>query len=126
MSKNEKPTHPDDTPFGKLHNARQASRNARVIEVAYWADDKGDPTILYAYPLTMGDVIALDGQYPTQAETNVMQIIRQCLDAKGDPYFTLRDKVHLMNEPADVIGAILVELNGEASSFNEELKKNNG
>ncbi len=115
--------HPDTTPFGKIHVKRQAKRKVRCIEVPEWGT-KTKPLKLYAYPLTVNDVMALDGKYTSNTEQNVMQMIRQCMDAKGDPFFTLLDKSNLLNEPSDIIGRILVELNGETSTFSEELKKN--
>jgi len=119
----DKPVHADDTPFAAIHRKRQAARKVRSFKIPEWGTAR-KPLILYAYPLTVNDVIHLDGQYTSNAEQNVMQIIRQCLDAKGDPYFTLRDKPALLNEPSDIIGRILVALNGETSAFTEELKKN--
>lgn len=119
----DKPVHADDTPFAQIHRKRQAARKVRSIKVPEWGTAR-KPLLLYAYPLTVNDVIHLDGHYASNAEQNVMQIIRQCLDGKGDPYFTLRDKPALLNEPSDIIGRILVALNGETSSFTEELKKN--
>jgi hypothetical protein len=118
-----KPSHPDETAFGKRHKERQANRGVRVVTVPEWGTPK-TPLKLYAYPLTINDVIHLDGKYASQAEQNIMQIIRQCMDAQGEPYFSLNDKAALMNEPADIIGKVLIALNGEASSFNKELKKN--
>jgi hypothetical protein len=120
---NDKPVHPDETAFGKIHAKRQAAKKVRVIKVPEWGT-KRKPLLLFAYPLTVNDVIALDNVYHSNAEQNVMQIIRQCLDSKGDPYFTLIDKPALQNEPSDIIGRILVALNGENSTFTEELKKN--
>lgn len=114
----------EDTRFGKGHVERQARKKARCIEVPEWPED-GKPLRLYAYPLTTGEVMALEGQYPTQTEQNVMQMIRQCLDEKGDRYFSLLDKPSLLNEPSEIIGRVLTQLNGEISSFDEELKKNN-
>jgi len=110
--------------FEEGHAQRQAERKVRVIKMPEWGT-KRKPLLLYAYPLTMTDVIALDGAgYSSQAETNVMQIIRQCMDEKGDMYFSLRNKVSLMNEPADIVGRLLVELNGATDTFDKVLKKN--
>lgn len=114
---------PDDTRFGRIHRKRQANKTVRVIRVPEW-DTEEEECNLYAYPLTMNDVLALE-KFSTPSEQNVMQIIRQCMDSKGDPYFSLLDKSSLMNEPADVVGNILIKLNGSASSFDQELKKNN-
>ena len=113
----------DNTAFGRIHGSRQAARKVRVIEVPEWGK-RGAPLLLYAYPLTINDVIELDGKYRTQTEQNVMQLIRQCMDSKGEPFFSLLDKPSLQNEPADIVGRVLTELNGESSSFTEELKKN--
>ena len=115
---------PDDTPFGKIHAERQTKRKVRCIEVPEWGT-KTKPLRLYAYPLTAGDVMALDGKYPSQTEQNVMQMIRQCLDEKGDQYFSLLDKTALLNEPSEIIGKVLIALNGEIATFEEVLKKNN-
>ena len=124
MTDETKSVHPDETPFGKIHKRRQARRKVRCFEVPEWGT-KSKPLKLYAYPLTVTDVIELDGKYQSQAEQNVMQIIRQCRDANGDLYFSLLDKISLQNEPSDIIGRILIALNGELDSFTEELKKNN-
>ena len=120
----EKANHPDKTAFGKIHAQAQAAKHVRVIEVPEWGEDK-KPLCLYAYPLTINEVIGLDGRFASLAEQNIMQIIGQCMDAQGKPFFSLLDKPALMNEPADIIGRLLVELNGESSTFTEALKKNN-
>jgi len=114
----------EQSEFTKAHERRQAKRKVRKITVPEFGTAK-KPLALYAYPLTMNDAIELDGRYATIGERNIMQIIRQCMDAKGDQYFTVHDKSALMNSPSDVIGKILIELNGESSSFAQELKKNN-
>ena len=114
----------DETDFGLVHKRRQANKKVIAIIVDEWGTD-GKPLILYAYPLTVNDVIAVDQRYASQAEQNVMQIIRQCLKGNGENYFTLLDKPALLNEPTDIIGDILVKLNAESSSFDQELKKNN-
>lgn len=116
---------PDDTPFGKIHVKRQQEKKVRCIEVPEWGTAK-KPLRLYAYPLTTGEVMELEGKYQTNTESNVMQMIRQCLDSNGDPYFSLLDKTALMNEPSEIIGRVCVGLNGSISSFDKELKKNNG
>lgn len=117
--------HPDETAFGKVHAERQARRKVRCIRVPEWGASKKKPLLLYAYPLTVADVMELDGRYETQTEQNVMQVIRQCMNHDGTPYFSLLDKPALLNEPSELIGRILIALNGEVSSFTEELKKNN-
>ena len=114
----------DDTPFGKIHCKRQTERKVRRISIPEWGTEK-KPLELYAYPLTTGQVMALEGQYPTNTEQNVMQMIMQCMDANGQQYFTLLDKAALMNEPSEIIGRVCVELNGEVGTFDRELKKNN-
>lgn len=124
MSDEKKIEGPDDTAFGKVHTQRQAHRKVRAVKVPEWDTDE-KPWIMYAYPLTVNDVIALDGRYTTNTEQNVMQIIRQCMDGNGEPMFTLLDKPALQNEPSDIIGRILVAINGETSTFTEVLKKNN-
>ena len=123
MNDTTKIVHPDNTPFGKIHVKRQAKRKVRCIEVPEWGTDN-KPLLLYAYPLTTADVMELDGKYLSQTEQNVMQMIRQCLDSKGDPYFSLLDRTALMNEPSEILGRVLTALNGDCSSFDQELKKN--
>jgi hypothetical protein len=115
--------HPDTTPFGKIHVRRQAHRKVRAIKIPEWGT-KTKPLILYAYPLTVGELMELEGKYPTNTEQNIMQMIRQCLDSKGDQYFSLLDKTALMNEPSELIGRVCIMLNGEIASFTKELKKN--
>lgn len=114
---------PDDTPFGKVHGKRQTERKVRCISVPEWGEDE-KPLLLYAYPLTVAQVMLLEGKYQNITEQNIMQIIVQCLDATGENYFSLLDKPALQNEPSELIGDILVQLNGTLSSFTEELKKN--
>ena len=122
MSETEQPEGDDE--FEQGHRERQANRKVRVIKVPHFGK-KRQPLTLYAYPLTINDVIHLDTrQFASQAEQNIMQLIRQCMDAKCDPYWTLRNKTSLMNEPADISGEILVALNGATSTFTEVLKKN--
>ncbi len=115
--------HPDTTAFGKIHVKRQAHKKCRCIEIPEWGT-KTKPLKLYAYPLTVGALMELEGKYPTNTEQNVMQMIRQCLDSKGDQYFSLLDKTALMNEPSELIGRVCIMLNGEVASFDKELKKN--
>lgn len=116
--------HPDETTFGKVHVKRQAKRKVRCIKVPEWGT-KTKPLLLYAYPLTTGQVMELEGKYPTNTEQNVMQMIMQCLDDTGQHYFSLLDKTALMNEPSEIIGRVCIGLNGELASFEKELKKNN-
>lgn len=116
--------HPDETPFGKVHIKRQAVRKVRCIEVPEWGTAK-KPLRLYAYPLTTGQVMDLEGKYPTNTEQNVMQMIMQCMDSTGQHYFSLLDKTALMNEPSEIIGRVCLMLNGDLDSFEEALKKNN-
>ena len=117
--------HPDETPFGKIHAKRQTKKKVRCIKVPEWGT-KTKPLLLYAYPLTTGAVMELEGKYLTNTEQNVMQMIRQCMDASGDQYFSLLDKTALMNEPSELIGRVATALNGELTTFTEELKKNKG
>jgi len=116
--------HPDETAFGKVHVKRQSKRKVRCIKVPEWGVGK-KPLLLYAYPLTTGQVMELEGKYPTNTEQNVMQMIMQCLDRNGNHYFSLLDKTALMNEPSEIIGRVVTVLNGDLGSFEEELKKNN-
>lgn len=115
--------HPDETPFGKIHVKRQAERKVRCIKVPEWGTKK-KPLLLYAYPLTSAQVMRLEGKYKTNTEQNVMQVIDQCLDDKGEPYFSLLDKTALLNEPSEIIGQILIQLNGSIETFTKALKKN--
>ena len=116
-----------ETRFGARHKLAQANRKAIRIEVSHWPDDEGNPLVLFAYPLTVNEIIELESRDAgSQAERNVHQIIKQCRDEQGEPYFTIADKTALLNTPADVIGAIMLALNAEVSAFDEELKKNKG
>ena len=117
--------HPDDTPFGKVHAKRQTVRKVRCIKIPEWGESKKKPLRLFAYPLTTGQVMELEGKYPTNTEQNVMQMIMQCMTETGEMYFSLLDKTALLNEPSELIGRVLLGLNGEMTTFTEELKKNN-
>lgn len=112
--------------FSRIHAKFQAERKVRAIEVPEWPDpDTGEPTVLYAYPLTVSQIVDLETkQAATQAEKNAYQIIAQCMQSDGKPFFSVADKVDLMNQPADLVGRIMIALNGELSSFDTELKKN--
>lgn len=114
-----------ETRFGQRHKLAQAHRKVRKITIPEWPDADGNPLVLYAYPLTVNEVIELETRdAATQAERNVYQIIKQCLDENGEQYFTVADKPALLNTSADVIGMLMIKLNGELSSFDQELKKN--
>ena len=114
---------PDDTPFGKIHTKMQAKRKVRCIKIPEWGTKK-NPLLLFAYPLTTGQVMELDSKYDTNTEQNVMQMIMQCMDASGSQYFSLLDKTALLNQPSELIGRVVVALNGGLTTFTEELKKN--
>ncbi len=122
---NDTANHPDNTAFGKIHAKCQAERKIRCVSVPEWGTKK-KPLKLYAYPLTTGQVMSLEGKYPTNTEQNVMQMIMQCMDASGEQYFSMLDKTALMNEPSELIGKVCVQLNGDLTTFTEELKKNKG
>lgn len=114
-----------ETRFSKVHAYAQATKKrVRVIPIPYW-DMPDEPCVFYAYQLTVQEIALLDArEAASQLERNVYQIIHQCLDKDGKQYFSIADKGHIMNTPADVIGELMIALNGELSSFDKELKKN--
>ena len=75
------------------------SQGVKKIEVPEWADDKGNPTVLYSGPVTMNDRKALrtaaDGD---EAEFLVRLVILKCELEDGSKAFDLSDKPMLMKK----------------------------
>lgn len=73
------------------------SQGVKKIEVPEWPDEKGNPTILYASPVSMNDRKSLravaDGD---EAEFLVRLIILKCELEDGTKAFDLSDKPMLM------------------------------
>lgn len=75
------------------------SQGVKKIEVPEWPDDKGNPTVLYASPVSMNDRVALrkaaDGD---EAEFMVRLVILKCELEDGTKAFDLSDKPMLMKK----------------------------
>lgn len=75
------------------------SQGVKKIEVPEWADDNGNPTILYSSPVSMNDRKALrqaaDGD---EAEFMVRLVILKCELEDGSKAFDLSDKPMLMKK----------------------------
>lgn len=75
------------------------SQGVKKIEVPEWPDEKGNPTVLYASPVSMNDRKALrsaaDGD---EAEFLVRLIILKCELEDGVKAFDLSDKPMLMKK----------------------------
>jgi len=100
------------------------AKEIKVISVPEWEDDNGEPTKIYAKPLTLSETAKL---YKMSKEDDLVMmayvLIYKALDENGDKLFTLEDKKSLLN---DVDREVLVRIAQEImdSPDVEEHKKN--
>tara|TARA_R110000772_G_scaffold64777_1_gene144712 strand:- start:212 stop:544 length:333 start_codon:yes stop_codon:yes gene_type:complete len=75
------------------------AQELKQTEVPEWADEKGNPAIIYSEPLTLQDRKVLakfsDGD---DMEFLVRLVILKCLTSDGQKVFDLSDKPTLMNK----------------------------
>lgn len=98
----------------------------KKIPVPQWADDNGQPLIIYTKPLTVKDrenLSKLEKTVGAGLELIVYGIIRHALDEKGDPLFTLEDKPDLMHR-ADPSVVLSIGAHMFQELDPEEIKKN--
>lgn len=75
------------------------SQNVKKIEVPEWADDNGNPTILYSHPVSMNDRKALStAAAGDEYEFLVRLVILKCELEDGSKAFDLSDKPMLMKK----------------------------
>ena len=69
------------------------------IEVPEWPDEKGNPTVMYSQPFTLGDRKKLiKFAQEDDLEFIVRMVIMKCEDESGEKVFDLSDKPTLMNK----------------------------
>jgi len=96
----------------------------REIVVPEWADDEGNPFVMYVKPWTIQDQGKLQFAIKSgnEADAVVEVLVIKCLDANGDKVFQIGDKVDLrQNVDANVLARIASEITGTDT---EELEKN--
>lgn len=85
----------------------------REIEVPEWADDEGNPTLIYHTPMTLHQRQYVDQQSKNNFERLVMVVITKSLDKDGKKLFSLADKHGLMRAAdSDVVSNIATQIVG--------------
>jgi hypothetical protein len=112
--------------LGKAISERR-QKQARVIEVPEWGDDDA-PLLMYVFPITAGDMNKIQKKHKNFVNDATIDgmidlIILKACDADGNRLFTLEDKVHLMNEPVEVISQIGANMFGDVETI-EDAEKN--
>lgn len=100
------------------------SQGVKKIEVPEWEDEKGNPTILYASPLSMNDRKALrTAAEGDEAEFMVRLVILKCETESGEKVFDLSDKPLLMKRvDPNIIQRIAAKI-AEAPSVDDMVGK---
>jgi hypothetical protein len=99
------------------------SLHVKRIEVPEWGDDKG-PFVVYTKPFTLRDQGKLQVASKNSNESEMLAdlLIMKALDEKGDPLFTIEDKVALRtNVDANVLARIAAQI---MLAVPQELEKN--
>jgi len=94
------------------------------IEVPEWPDEKGNPTVMFSQPFTLGDrkKLAKFAQ-EDDLEFIVRMVIMKCEDESGETVFDLSDKPTLMNKvDPNIIARIAAEITTAPSQ--EEMSGN--
>lgn len=76
------------------------AREVKEIIVPQWADDDGQPTIVYYSPMTVKQrqfLIDFEKRNGSGLKLLVETLVRHARDVNGDPLFTVEDKPLLMN-----------------------------
>jgi hypothetical protein len=87
-------------------------QEVKRIEVPEWADEKGNPTVLYSQPFTLADRKKLSKfAQEDDLEFIVRMVIMKCEDESGEKVFDLSDKPVMMNKvDPTVIARIAAEI----------------
>ena len=82
------------------------------IEVPEWPDEKGNPTVVYSQPFTLGDRKKLiKFAQEDDLEFIVRMVIMKCEDESGEKVFDLSDKPTLMNKvDPEIISRIAAQI----------------
>lgn len=115
------------SPAKELRKRREIS--ARTIAVKEWADEEGNPFVLYCRPITCADLNALQKKHPDvlvnpSIASMVDLIVMKASGEDGERIFTAYDdRVELMAEETTVISEIANQMFGTIESV-EDLEKN--
>lgn len=88
------------------------SLQVKRIEVPEWGDKKG-PFVIYSKPFTLRDQgkLQLATKNSNESEMLAELLIMKALDEKGDPLFTIEDKVALKTQAdANILARIAAEI----------------
>lgn len=82
------------------------------IEVPEWPDEKGNSTVVYSQPFTLGDRKKLiKFAQEDDLEFIVRMVIMKCEDESGEKVFDLSDKPTLMNKvDPEIISRIAAQI----------------
>lgn len=90
------------------------------IEVPEWKDENGDPTVLYAEPMTLEERRKLDKFASDSQEYLARLVITKALDESGNKAFKIEDKPILMKRVSDVVIARIAGEIARVASIEEQ------
>lgn len=105
------------------------SVNRRAISVPAWADQDGQPFVMYCRPITCYDLNELQKKHPKFMENTTIAamvdlILMKAEDEAGDKLFTsVEDRIDLMGEETSVVSGIAEQMFAEIQSV-EDAEKN--
>lgn len=101
--------------------AHYESMGSVKIEVPEWKDENGNPTILYAEPMTMEERRKLNKYADDSQEYLVRLVIAKALDEQGNQVFGIEDKPILMKRVSDMVIARIAGDIARVSTVEEQL-----
>jgi hypothetical protein len=99
------------------------SQETKIIEVAEWGDEDGNPLIIHAEPMTLAE----KNKLYKMARNDDLSLMVYCLimkakDTEGNKLFTLNDKKALMEKAdSDVVARIAATILGGEASVQDQL-----
>jgi hypothetical protein len=90
------------------------------IEVPEWKDENGDPTVLYAEPMTLEERRKLDKFASDSQEYLARLVITKALDEDGNKAFRIEDKPILMKRVSDLVIARIAGEIARVASIEEQ------
>jgi|GEM_PF-1022451 len=111
----------------ELRQRRSVKR--RAISVPAWADEQGQPFVMYCRPITCYDLNELQKKHPKFMENTTIAamvdlILMKAEDEGGDKLFTsVEDRIDLMGEETAVVSSIAEQMFSEIQSV-EDAEKN--
>lgn len=91
------------------------------IEVPEWKDENGEPTVLYAEPMTLDERRKLDKFASDSQEYLARLVITKALDEQGNPAFRIEDKPILMKRVSDLVIARIAGEIARVASIEEQM-----